>query len=144
MDILVIGTANTCRSFMTEGILKKHLSGKNKVESAGIFAIKGSVPSELSSKIMIDAGIDISEYKSKPISKDLIKNCDIILTMTKEHKDNLLEIVGALNKKIYTIKEFAFEKEEDISEPNGEDIEIYRKIFNEIEECVKIISEKTI
>lgn len=142
MNILVVCTGNTCRSPMAEGLLKKYLDCENKIESAGIFAIKGSFPSEYASTVIKDIGIDIYNYKSKPISKNLIRNCDIILTMTKEHKDQLLEIANDLNKEIYTIKEFAFEKEEDILDPCGEDLGTYRRTLQEIEDCVKLISEK--
>lgn len=142
MNILVVSTENISRSSMAEGFFKKYLDENSIVKSAGIFATKGNTPSGYSAIVMKELGIDIYDYKSIPISKDLIRECDLVLTMTKEEKELIYKTTKSLSKKIFTMKEYAFGKEEDILDTTNKSLLEYRKTVEEIEKCVKEISKK--
>ncbi len=140
MEIVFVCTGNTCRSPMAEGILKSKLEGKNiKVSSAGIFAIDGSPVSYNAIEALKDRGIDILDYKSSNINSMDLTSFDLILTMTKSHKEWLLQKYKNLKNAnvIYTLKEFNHDREElDIMDPFGGNLEDYRKCADEIEKNI--------
>ena len=131
MNILFVCTGNTCRSAMAAAIMDKIAREKNldvRIESAGIFAGDGAPASENAAEALKDYGIDLSYHRSKPVTRELIGQCDLILTMTDGHKNALKK---AADGKIFTLAEYAGE-DKDISDPFGGDLETYKKCAGEI------------
>jgi len=94
LSILIVCTANICRSPMAEAILKRLVSTRQDadqwhIESAGTWAMDGYPAAELSQYAMQLMGMDITSHKSQPIQLALIKRFDLILTMENNHKDGL-------------------------------------------------------
>ena len=134
MNILFVCTGNTCRSPMAAYIMDK-IAVENDldilIESAGIFAEGGQPASENAVKAMAEMGIDITEHRTQPVTEELIKKSDIILTMTQGQK-KLLEPLA--KDKVYTLLEYSG-GEGDISDPYGGDLEEYKETAQEIYRC---------
>lgn len=156
MNILFVCTGNTCRSPMAEGIFKDMLK-KNDIEninvsSAGISAFPGEHANEKSIRALKEKGIDIKEHRAKQLV-DEINNADLILTMTKGHKEVIADYYGkntsekSPHHSIFTLKEFAAKisgeklTDTDIHDPYGMNYKMYEKVRDEIEkELISILN----
>jgi protein-tyrosine phosphatase len=100
--ILFICTGNTCRSPMAEvmcrTLLAQKLGCKQEeleergviVMSAGLSAYMGGRPSPEAVDVMQTMGIDLSTHESQPLTAQLVRNADIIWTMTRSHRQAIL------------------------------------------------------
>lgn len=140
MHVLFVCTGNTCRSPIAEGILKDIAKKKNlqvEVSSAGIFAHDGGNISTKAIEVMKQIGIDISDYRSKTIDEDRVREADIILTMGHSHKSFIEEKYEESKGKIFTLLEFVYGFKSDIVDPYGGDLNMYRKTRDEIYQAIR-------
>lgn len=141
MNILFVCTGNTCRSPMAAYIMDK-IAVENDldvlIESAGIFAEPEQKASENAVLAMRDMGIDISEHRTQPVTEELLKRADIILTMTEGQK---MMIAQYAKDKVYTLLEYSGSKG-DISDPYGGDLEEYKETAQEIYDALVDVAEK--
>ncbi len=135
MKVLFICTGNTCRSPMAEGLLKD-ISKKNKlnleVESAGVFAMDEDNISKNAASALKKLNIDISNHKSQNVSQELVDSSDLILTMSKSHKETLLLNYPHIGNKVFLLNEYAFNIDKDIKDPFGRDLYTYELTRDEI------------
>ena len=63
---------------------------------------------------------------------------DLILCATMSHKYSVIQMYPSLANKIYTLKEYVDEnKDLDIKDPWGYDIETYMNCIDEIQKCIQ-------
>ena len=89
--VLMVCTANICRSPMAEGLLRHHLdlaglSGGVSVGSAGTHTSRpGARPDQRALRIASDAGVNLRGIRARRVTeKDLI-NCDLVFAMDRSH-----------------------------------------------------------
>lgn len=132
---------------MAVGLVGKALRKQKdiRVLSAGIIASNGLPASSNAIKVMNEEGIDISGHQTRPLTKKLVEEANIIFVMTQWHK---LEVIGLLEKpgkEVYLVKEFAPKgpgEDLDIPDPIGKPVEVYRKCRDEIKKCIPGIVKK--
>jgi protein-tyrosine-phosphatase len=132
IKVLLVCTANICRSPMAEAILKNLVSMRSDadewhVESAGVWALSGKPPAILSQFVMEKMGIDISAHQSQLTSLELLQKFDLILTMEYEHKKYLQEKYEETYSRIYMLSEMVGEVL-DIPDPIGGNLGDYEEI----------------
>ncbi len=108
------------------------------IESAGLFAEDGAPASENAVAALKKYNIDLSAHRSQPVTEDLLRQCDLILTMTEGHK-KLLEAMAP--GKTFTLKEYAG-ADGDISDPYGGDLEEYEEAAQEIYDALVDVAER--
>lgn len=82
-NILVVCIGNICRSPMAAALLTERYSDKH-IESAGLSALIGYSADTTAMELMARHDIDISSHVTKKISETLVREADLILTMTTE------------------------------------------------------------
>jgi protein-tyrosine phosphatase len=110
--------------------------------SAGLSVVKSSKTSK-NSAILVkqNCSIDISEREAMQLTESMLKDSDLILTMTAYMRELLSHNFKSLNNKIYSLNEFVGIKG-DIVDPFGGDISIYSKTFNELKNSILLLLDK--
>ncbi|MGH1516289.1 low molecular weight protein-tyrosine-phosphatase [Chryseobacterium sp. JK1] len=82
MKILMVCLGNICRSPLAEGIMKTKLTEDFLIDSAGTISMhEGEHPDRRAVKTAANHTIDISQQKSRPITKDDFRTFDKIYCM---------------------------------------------------------------
>ncbi|MFR8103603.1 MAG: low molecular weight protein arginine phosphatase [Clostridia bacterium] len=147
--IMFICTGNICRSAMAHKMLEKIAEEENldiKVYSAGIYAENGDTSTYNAIETMEEYGVDLKAHRATNVKDSEIEEMDLILCMTLSHKVSLIAMYPELKDKIYTLKEYVHfdenNKDKDISDPWGFDLETYRRCGSEIEKAVRMLVTK--
>ncbi len=137
-NILFVCTGNTCRSPMCEAYFR-HLctnDGKKdnvKVSSAGVFAAEGASASEQAQAVMQEIGLDLSRFHSTVLTEDLLHRADLVIVMTSGHKRHVGILCHEALAKTRLLGEFAADAGgNDIQDPFGGDLAVYRECFCEM------------
>src|SRR5438105_3004745 len=93
-SILFVCTANQIRSPIAAALFKDMLinSGQAegwRVESAGTWAQDGLPASGAAQRVMRELNIDLSQHRSRCVTRDLLAGFDLILVMEHGHKEAL-------------------------------------------------------
>ena len=141
--LLLVCSVSTARSKMAEGFFRDFFLRNEmdvSVSSGGIAsnARDGMLISLDAKLVMKEIGIILSDnavsidLKKRP---ELIKQADLILTLTEKHKKEVLEYNNSGDNKVQTLREFAGESG-DIEDPSMKGIEGFRKSRDEINHCI--------
>lgn len=144
--ILFVCTGNSCRSVMAHYLLESMVRHREDIEvcSAGTSVFIQAKASAETLSVLNEKGINAHHHLSQPINTILLKKADLIFVMTRGHRQQVLERVPEVEKKIYLLKEFAagpdsLLAELDIPDPIGRDRAEYKFCLGVIEEAVNKI-----
>jgi protein-tyrosine phosphatase len=108
MSVLVVCTANICRSPMLAGFLTRDLAavGLNAtVSSAGIMS-QGEPAAAEAGAVLARRGIDITDHRSRIIDRQMLIDADLVLGMTREHVRIAAVECPTSYRRAFTVKEF--------------------------------------
>ena len=113
--------ANICRSFSAECFLKDFLkkAGRADVDviSRGIYAQSYfEVPSKITN-FLASKGIKQPPHSATLLTRQDMQDCTLVLTMTEDQKEYILDNYSEFSDKVYTLIEYVYGKDESIKDP---------------------------
>jgi protein-tyrosine phosphatase len=108
--VLVICTANICRSVMTEAFLARALASADvpaEVSSAGVNALVGSSPPGEVVQVMREHGIDVAAHLGRQLTEPMVVAADLVIGLTLEHLREAVVMDPRLLGCGFTLKELA-------------------------------------
>jgi protein-tyrosine-phosphatase len=135
-SILIVCTANICRSPMAEVLLRRKLEAEEvpgtwRVSSAGTWAEDGYPASEHGVRVMAERGLDTSEHRSRSVTEAMLQSADLVLTMTAAHAESLRAEFPAYGFKVHRLTEMAA-MPYDVADPYGGALSEYRRTADEL------------
>lgn len=130
MNIVFVCTGNTCRSPMAQALAIQQAQKQGldcHIISAGLAAYRDAGASENAIEAMREIGVDISGHRSQPLTPSIIRQADIIVPMTDQHRQ-LLTAMGVPAEKLRSIGE--------IPDPYGGDLDVYRQCRDTLQQAV--------
>ena len=129
---LFICTGNICRSPMAEGLLRKLLAGRTdvRVVSAGVNAIRGQPASLHTVEVLRRLGIDLTQFRSQPLTDTLVAQATWIFAMTRSHLDTIHLLFPEAVDKAFLVCEFDPQLAAtilDIPDPIGMGLDAYER-----------------
>ena len=102
------------------------------VSSAGLSVLFSASAAENACAVMEERGLDISAHRSKQLTEEMVREADLILTMTERHAALVCTFFSHARGKTKTLAAFAG-KEGDVADPFGGSLETYRACAQQIE-----------
>ena len=107
-----------------------------KVISAGVSAIDGDGASFNSIDAMKEVGIDIQDHQSKRLNLEMIQSSIAIFVMTESHRALIHMTYDNLETPVYLMREFLKDADDQIPDPFGQSLEIYRLSRESMQEAI--------
>src|SRR5437867_6412396 len=96
--ILLVCTGNICRSPLAAALLERALVERGieglAVASAGTGAWDGAPISEGAYLVGLEHGVDLSNHRAQLLTRELVDQADVILTMSRQHLARARELGG--------------------------------------------------
>ena len=144
--VLIVCTANICRSPMAAGLLRHALSAQPEplrsvsVLSAGVSARTGEPVSEHSVTALKKVGVDIADHRSRPINQKLLDRAVAVFCMTETHRAMIAATADPVPKHLLLFREFMREDRE-VPDPYGGPLALYETARDELVEAVPSVVE---
>jgi protein-tyrosine phosphatase len=110
--ILVVCTANLCRSPIAQFLLASAIGGHPalaetwRIESAGTHAAPGSPMHPLADAVLTERGVPHAPFRSRPLTAEAVAAADLVLTATREHRRRVVELAPSAVRRAFTLREF--------------------------------------
>lgn len=106
--ILVVCTGNVCRSPYFERVLAADLARLSvRVEGAGTGALLIDRMSSGSQALLRERGLDGARYRPRQVTPALVREADLVLTASREHRRILVEEAPTAASRVFALLDFA-------------------------------------
>jgi low molecular weight protein-tyrosine phosphatase len=103
-SVLIVCTANRCRSVMTQALLTLRLGAAAQVRSAGLLE-RGLPPPPETVAAMAGYGLDVAGYRSRTVTGGELRSADLVLAMAREHVRHAAVTEPSVWPRAFTLKE---------------------------------------
>ncbi|MCP4540985.1 MAG: low molecular weight protein arginine phosphatase [Chloroflexi bacterium] len=138
--VIIVCTGNICRSPMAEVLLQSRLAHDDarqdwQVASAGVWTADGRPASTHAIEVMDRRGIDLSDHRSRNITREMMSQADLVLAMTRSHTEALGAAFPVHARKVYLISEMTGQMR-DVADPYGGTRQEYAHTAKELEQLI--------
>lgn len=109
MHVLFVCTGNICRSPTAERLAALHAHQMNVADftasSAGTHAVIGHAIHPRAAAELMELGGDPSGFAARQLTPKIASGADLIVTMTRAHRDEVLELAPSKLRRTFTLFE---------------------------------------
>ena len=138
-NILIICTANICRSPVAAALLRDRLRQRGltnwTVGSAGTWAMVARGASRYSIEVAKRGGLNISDHRANMVEESHMNHGDLILTMEVGHAEALRAEFPRQAHKVYMLAEMVG-RTYNIADPYGGPLEEYERMYDGLAEVI--------
>jgi protein-tyrosine phosphatase len=133
--ILVVCHGNLCRSPYLQAVLQRSLPDVS-VSSAGLAGSDRPV-AEISVILSAQRGLDLSRYRSRPITQSKISAADLLIVMDADQAREIARMFRVNRDRIVIASDLEpmFEASRAIRDPWNQSIEVFRSTFDRLDRC---------
>jgi protein-tyrosine phosphatase len=127
LSVLFVCTGNICRSPVAEALLQSRageLGLPLTVRSAGTWAQGGNPATSNAIVAARELGLEIEGHRARPLADHLIREADLVLALAREHRHEVVSLVGEAAPKTFTLKELVALLEALPPAPDQADVDI--------------------
>ncbi len=140
---LFVCEGNTCRSPMAEAIFNDRFAGSGtRASSAGLSVIAGQVMAVQATEALAEWGIELANRPSRQIRARMVREADLIVTMTESQRARLRHFFPDVEARIYAMSDFLEGIE--VSDPYGQAIHAYRRVRDQLGSAMQKIFDRLI
>ncbi len=103
-----------------------------RTSAAGTATVSGWSATPEAVAAMKEKGIDISDHRSTALTREMVEQAQVILTMTRGHREAVLRLGSGNDECCYLVSEGR-----DIADPMGGDLSVYKTCRDQIEEGLR-------
>jgi protein-tyrosine phosphatase len=145
--ILVVCTANICRSPVGEAVLRERLQSRGltdwTVASAGTWGLDGHSASEYSIQVMAEKGLDLQAHQARTINEKMLGEADLVVCMESGHVEAIKAEFLHYQEKVFLLSQM-IGRRYSISDPYGGPLEGYQRMAEEVTNIIDEGLEKII
>ncbi len=112
-----------------------------RASSAGLASYPGLEASLNSILVLEEFGLDLRGHRSKQVTGEMLKNFDLVLTMSRSHKESIRYEFGE-GVRVYTLLEYVWSINEDLADPFGQSYDVYASTRDQIYKSIEKLIEK--
>jgi protein-tyrosine phosphatase len=111
--IVVVCTANICRSPMAEAMIRRGLRAAGPdadgvvVESAGVYGHEGSPMAPGSASALRALGFADDGHRGRVLTREIVAAAGLVLTMEERHRDAIVTGTPEAHDRTFMLREFA-------------------------------------
>jgi protein-tyrosine phosphatase len=105
--ILAVCTGNISRSPAVERLLRASLDETVQIDSAGVAAAVGSAIDPPVAVFLMEHAAGQAGFAARQVEEAMLTTSDLVLTMTTDHRAQVLELAPSAVRRTFTLLEFA-------------------------------------
>jgi protein-tyrosine phosphatase len=133
--ILVVCHGNICRSPYLQAVLQRALPDL-AVMSAGFVGSDRAVP-EISVTLSAKRGLDLSRYRSRPLTQSIVSNADLVIVMDSDQARQLARMFPINRARVVIAGDLdpRFDASRAITDPWNRTKDVFEMSFDRLDRC---------